>query len=473
MITKAKVNLASVKKFDLSATKVKEYSSKFIRGIACLEELLSCLAELGTDLKDNISDMQTAHEKLAVKIRSIEEIIAKLTAQIHELQDRLSDLEDELSGMCESITMTNKDGEEYEIPNPAYEALAARISALEGEIDLVERELYPHQQRLEQANSVDSQLSSHIDAINGVIYSLEEKRKTCKQLRTELEDVKNSNSRKSTNAVDNLKKIEQIIAGYLRIKMVYDSATPSDESGKSRGNGGININININKTTVVNEPTAAQGVEGKQVEFQKEDIEKHHIKLDADKHICEYESRKYGGKYNSYEVRINGTPANNPILVEYEGARGESKYIPSNRSAEGIVVIVILSEYGLNGIEYRNGEPDFEVCSEAIVAVKAMTENRDDYYDLNGERQLGNFSQADIELAKIWKFEEKDGRKDWKARGVLNYRKVNGFTWHEKCDTETMVLVRLEINAYFKHIGGCSECRLRDADGNEGGGFNE
>ena len=102
-----------------------------------------------------------------------------------------------------------------------------------------------------------------------------------------------------------------------------------------------------------------------------------------------------------------------------------------------------------------------------------MTENRDNYPRSDGEMELGNFSQADIELAKAWNLGNRDGRTDWKARDVLNYRKANRLTWHEKCDTETMVLVRFEINLFFKHSGGCSECRVRDGGEFDGGGFDE
>ena len=97
-----------------------------------------------------------------------------------------------------------------------------------------------------------------------------------------------------------------------------------------------------------------------------------------------------------------------------------------------------------------------------------MTENRDNYRGKDGDMQLGNFVQADIELAERWKKEKRDGRTNWEPREVLDYRKANRLTWHEKCDTETMVLVRFEINFYFKHSGGCAECRERDSGESEG-----
>ena len=164
---------------------------------------------------------------------------------------------------------------------------------------------------------------------------------------------------------------------------------------------------------------------------------------------------------------------NNPVLGYYEGIRGESKFIPSGRSAEGIIVKEILAEYGVDGIEYRNAEPDFEVCAVEVVKIPKMSANRDKSYDNpDGTTESGNFTQADIECAKRWIETKRDGKDDWTPREVFNYRKQNRLTWHEKCDTETMVMVRTEINSFFKHSGGCSECKTRD-NIQDGGGFDE
>ena len=243
--------------------------------------------------------------------------------------------------------------------------------------------------------------------------------------------------------------------------MAYDTGRGGVGSGVGLGNGAVNINININKTTVINEERIQRP------ELTKEYISEHQIKVDSDNHIYEYEGKKFGGKYNSYKDRIDGTSKESPILGKYNGDRGESKYIPSDRNAEGIVVIGILKKYGIDGIEYWNGEPDFEVCAVSVVKIDHMTEYR---YDSDAPKGMyGNFTQADIKCAEMWSFEEKDGRKKWTPRDVMEYRQAHGLTWHEKCDTETMVMVRREINAYFKHVGGCSECRLRDSSVDEGG----
>ena len=148
-------------------------------------------------------------------------------------------------------------------------------------------------------------------------------------------------------------------------------------------------------------------------------------------------------------------------------------FIPSERTVAGIHVKNILRRYGLDGIVYRNAEPDFEVCSEAVVKISSMTSNIANYVDEHGNSRLGNYAQADIELAKVWNMERREGRDDWNPDDVKKYRKDNGLAWHEKCDTETMVLVASKINLFFKHSGGRSECAKRDGLIKDGGGFDE
>lgn len=471
MIKNAKVSLSTIKQFEQSVAVVRDYSSRFDKGILCLGEFENHISDNLSVLKKTIESIQSAQSRLVAKIRDIEAEIARLTARLNELKEQLSSLEDELRNTSESFTMINDQGENQEVKNPAYVAIEIQIANVKAEIKMVETNLLSVQQKLEHTNSVNNQLTSHVNDINGAIYSLEEKRKSCMRLKTELEEIKISNLRKSKNATDNLKKIEEVIAEYLRIKMKYDdSGTFSSNIPSSSGN--VNIGICISKTVVQEQRETVDGG-SKGDSFSEEDIEKHHIIFDNSGKICQYDDKTFGGKYNSYERRLDRTLSDeNPIWGRYEGERGESKFIPYGRTVEGVAVKDILREYGLDGIEYRNAEPDFEVCAEAVVKIKAMSENRENYNDLNGIPMLGNFSQADIACARLWNTQKRGGRCDWIGRNVLEYRKANKLSWHEKCDTETMVLVRTEINDYFKHSGGCSECRMRDAD-QSGGGFDE
>jgi len=88
------------------------------------------------------------------------------------------------------------------------------------------------------------------------------------------------------------------------------------------------------------------------------------------------------------------------------------------------------------------------------------------------ENRAENFKKADEECAKRWNEEQKGGRTDWTARDVSQWRKENGYSWHERNDMKTCDLIPTKINAYFGHLGGVSECRKRD-EVNYGGDFDE
>lgn len=169
------------------------------------------------------------------------------------------------------------------------------------------------------------------------------------------------------------------------------------------------------------------------------------------------------GFYTDYKDRIDRTPAKDSELGKWEGERGESKFIPSDDTDKGRRGIAKLAEYGLNGIEYRNGEPDYSECNEGTVKINNMTECRP-----------SNFDQADAKLAEQWNAMAKEGRTDWTMDDVESFRKENRLSWHECCDTETMQLVSQDIHggdtSVFLHSGGVAECKARD---NCGGGFDD
>lgn len=464
MIKKAKVNLLAVKAFKQSVSEVKEYSNSFQNGLEVLDELIRWMTEVEKELEAEIEKMKSAKERLVSRIKEIEEKVASLTARVNELEEQLSDLESELASMDATITFTNSEGETSELPNPAYAMKEAEIAAVEMQLSGVRAELDLEQARLDRANSVYGKLESYIDEVNGTIYAIQEKQSITKRLKSEFSDAKSANTRKGNSAFEKLYGVEQAINKYLHARIEYENATASIGTGAPINGGGININININRGTVASGANASE----QRPVYSEQEIKKHDIKFDDEKRVREFDDKKFGGKYNPFDTRIAQVPKD-PIFGQYEGARGESKFIPSDKIAEGITVIGILKQYGLDGITYYNAEPDFEPCAEAVVKIKNMTENR---YNYDNDSKLGNFSQADIECAKLWSFEEKDGKKKWAPRDVANYRLANGLTWHEKCDMETMVLVRGEINKYFGHSGGCSECKLRDS-ANSGGDFDE
>ncbi len=187
----------------------------------------------------------------------------------------------------------------------------------------------------------------------------------------------------------------------------------------------------------------------------------------------EKESSEFGAKYNSPEKCLKNVPLNDKNGA-FEGERGNSKFIPSDETEGGLACKEKLDQYGKDGIEYKKYEPDFSEVSEATVKIDNMTENRNDFEDENGNRQLGNFSQADIKCAQLWNKQKRDGRTDWTDEDVYNWRRTQEHkcTWHERCDTKTMDLVPYDIHSYCTHLGGVAECKARDAK-TEGGEFDE
>lgn len=157
--------------------------------------------------------------------------------------------------------------------------------------------------------------------------------------------------------------------------------------------------------------------------------------------------------YSTYKERIDHTPVDGERGY-YLGERGESEYIPTDKEMKEL-----LATRGKEGITYTDGIPDFSDFSESTVEIENMTENRAE-----------NFKQCDSKCAEQWNKEGKDGKTDWTARDVKEWRQENGYTWHEKNDMKTCELIPSELNEYFGHLGGVSECKKRDAAIVSGGG---
>ncbi len=188
------------------------------------------------------------------------------------------------------------------------------------------------------------------------------------------------------------------------------------------------------------------------------------------------DGKEFGIQYNTEEHMIEHTPAEDSIKGHWKGERGNSEFVPNENVEAGLKAKQKLAEYGQDGVRYKDGEPDFSKCAEATVRIDDMTQNRDDYIGKDGSIRQGNFSQANIKCSEKWNAEAKDGKSDWTARDVENWRDKNNCTWHERCDTKTMDLISRDIHntkdPVFLHSGGVSECKKRDAI-NVGGEFDE
>lgn len=170
-------------------------------------------------------------------------------------------------------------------------------------------------------------------------------------------------------------------------------------------------------------------------------------------------SKKEVEYYSTYEERIMNTPKEG-----WTGERGESMFIPQDAKT-----IEKLNEYGLKGIEYKNGIPDFSKCSVYSVKID-MTEIRYSKRGELGNKIIGNFEKADTKIAEIWNQEMREGKNTWTYKDVEDWRHRNNYTIHEDADKTTCYIMPLEIHEPCKHLGGIAECKRKIGIG---GGFDE
>lgn len=433
MIKNVKVSIVAIREFGRAICSIENYSPKLSKYVSWFNECIQYISQSIIKYRETIDELKRTEELLEEKKKSIDAQIEDLIKHLKVLEDELDLLYEDLKKIPETITLDD-DGREEEVYNPEYEVVEHRINEIKNEIEENESQIELLRQRINHAysvlNNIYAMKTDTLESISSFEGIIEE----CRNSINEIEDIIRKSTRNSEAAEQKIKRIEEIIGEYLRIKMKYESLMFECETNGAK------------KT------------------YSKEEIKAHDIKLDQNGRIISYDGISFGGAYNTYETRLGGTMvSNNPILGYYEGERGESKFIPADRSAEGIVVIELLKNYNIDGIEYKNAEPYFEVCAEAVVCIDSMSMNRNNYSDSFGIPKLGNFAQADIACAKMWNEQKRDGRTNWDGREVRMYRKKFGLTWHEKSDTKTMIMMKSEINLFFNHTGGCSECRVRDS----------
>lgn len=101
----------------------------------------------------------------------------------------------------------------------------------------------------------------------------------------------------------------------------------------------------------------------------------------------------------------------------------------------------IFDQYGIDGIPFKDCEPDFSEVAKGEVRIDDFSTDR-----------VSNFDQADEKLAE---------QRGCSPDEVAQWRKENKYTWHECKDCQTMQKVPTEIHGNISHSGGISECRSR------------
>ncbi len=155
----------------------------------------------------------------------------------------------------------------------------------------------------------------------------------------------------------------------------------------------------------------------------------------------------------AYEARVSGCPIEGHN-GNWDGFRGNSEWrpdreaVPTRYNPEALTWGQILDKYGIDGIEYKDGDPDFSPVSKGEVEIEDFTDDRP-----------SNFAQADEALAK---------QRGCSPEEVKQWREENGYTWHECRDCKTMQKVPREIHNNMDHSGGVSEYkRTHNSEGGE------
>lgn len=134
----------------------------------------------------------------------------------------------------------------------------------------------------------------------------------------------------------------------------------------------------------------------------------------------------------------------------WDGKRGNSTWYPNKdeipknpkTNPDGLTWAQILKKYGIEGIPFKNGEPDFSEVSKGEVEIDNFSENR--------YGKGGNFDQACEKLAE---------QRGCTKEEVKAWMKENKYTWHEKSDCKTMQKVPTEVHGNVRHEGGISEIK--------------
>ncbi|MCT8088772.1 HNH endonuclease [Acinetobacter bereziniae] len=133
---------------------------------------------------------------------------------------------------------------------------------------------------------------------------------------------------------------------------------------------------------------------------------------------------------------LNGSWAGEPGNSTWEPNR-EKIPDPMNKKSgnpDGLTWGEILDKYEIEGVTFKDGEPDFSNVMKDEVKIDDFTIDR-----------RVNFNKADTALAEKW---------DVSPREVADWRRENNYTWHECKDCKTMQLVPGEVHHNIPHEGG-------------------
>ena len=204
MSIRANVSLAEVTAIKEVAEELSCFDNRFNSGISCVEDLLQYLSQLG------------------------ENDIQELRSKLEQLHDELNNVENQLANTDEFIENPSQNETPVEIPNLKYLSLQSRASSIRLKLTKTEQYITILQNKLEYIRSLNAQLNSYQNECKTDYAKINGCSSKCREIITNLTDLRNDSIKKSEEAAEKLETICQIIEEYQSLKIVYDDSLAFD-----------------------------------------------------------------------------------------------------------------------------------------------------------------------------------------------------------------------------------------------------
>ncbi len=186
MIQKAKTTLSAVASFHDAIESVRDYSSRFQKGRACLTDAIN-------DIGEQLCQVRREHD-------SLQSAIHRLGNTISVIENHLRDLREELSETPRTTTVNLSENVECKVPNPDYLRLKAEIAE--------------QQIKLNHAHVVRTECKTHIVKMQNAVKTLEHNRNKCRSIRDALAELQAANLRSGNHACSCTERARQAIIHY-------------------------------------------------------------------------------------------------------------------------------------------------------------------------------------------------------------------------------------------------------------------
>lgn len=228
MSIRANVSLAEVTAIKEVAEELSCFDNRFNSGISCVEDLLQYLSQLGDKVNELSAKLQDCVLSLSEKKEKTEDEIQNLRTELEQLHDELSDVENQIANTDEFIEIPSQNETSVEIQNLKYLSLQSKASSIRLKLTKIERYITILQNKLDYIRSLNAQLNSYQNDCKTDYAKINECSSKCREIITNLADLRNDSIKKSEEATGKLETICQIIEEYQSLKIVYDDSLAFD-----------------------------------------------------------------------------------------------------------------------------------------------------------------------------------------------------------------------------------------------------